>query len=159
MSRWHRGGVGVGLVLVVGLCCASCSSPYMKNRADDAKDAMDFGITTSSKPCFALYVPGDYFNFTPFGYSNVKGTFHGVGNRRVGSMPIVDQSWGVLLRGSKKICVGEFDPNEPRHVSPATVAELKTAGKPAPTEPARYADGALGLLCRRDALPPASFYT
>ncbi|MFC1806178.1 hypothetical protein ACFL09_04270 [Planctomycetota bacterium] len=157
MVRWQRWMVGVValLLIVAGTGCG----PYWRDRADDAKETVDFGITTSSRPRFAFYLPGDYFNFTPLGYSNVKGTFHGIGNRQVGSMPIVDQSWGLLLWGSKKICTGEFNPDEPRHVSPEAIAELKAAGKPLPTEPARYHDGPVRMLLQDNAPPHASFYT
>ncbi len=144
------------LLLVVGM--VGCG-PYWQDRGNDAKDMVDFGITTSTKPCFALYLPGNYFNLTPLGYSRVEGTFHGVGGRQVGSVPILDQSWGVLLWGSKRSRIGEFNPDEPRHVSPSKIAELRAAGKPLPTEVERYNDGPVRMLLQDNAPPHASFYT
>jgi hypothetical protein len=157
MSLRQCGAAGLVLLLVGGL--VGCGGPYWTARGNDAKDMVDFGITTSSKPCFAFYLPGDYFNLTPLGYNNLEGTFHGVGARRVGSMPIRDGSWGLLLWGSKKIQIGEFDPDEPRHIAPSRVAELRAAGKPLPTEVERYNDGVVRLLCMDHAPPPAFWFT
>lgn len=157
MRTWGR------LVLLAALAAAlgasGCSRSFLEKRGRDARDMVDFGFTTSKKPCFAFYLPGDYFNLTPFGYSNIEGTFHGVGARQVGAMPIRDQCWGVLLWGSAKHQLGPFNPDEPRHIDPKKVAELKAAGKPLPTEAARYNDGVVRMLVQDNVPPPASFYT
>jgi len=152
-------GAAAPLAAAAALLLAGCGTTYMRNRARDAKDMVDFGFTTSKKPCFAFYLPGDYFNLTPLGYSNIEGTFHGVGGRQVGSMPFRDSSWGVLLWGSTKCQVGDFNPNDPRYVSPAKLAELKAAGQPLPTEPPRYNVGVVRMLAQDHVGPTSSFYT
>jgi len=149
MRRWW--GAAAALVL-----CAGCG-PYLHKRLNDAKDMVDFGYTTSKKPYFALYQ--DYFNLMPHGYSRLEGTFHGVGAYQVGSVPLHDRSWGLLLWGSLRNRVGAFDPTNAHHVSPRTIDALKAAGKPLPTEVSRYNIGTVRMLAR-DNIPPRSlFYT
>ena len=120
---------------------------------------MDLGITTSKKACFAFCLPGEYFNLTPLGYWRLHATFHGMGNRRLGSMPFHNHSWGVLLWGSKEIQLGEFDPNDPRHLSPRTLAAMKAAGKPLPARSPRFNDGLVRMLVQDNVGSCSSFYT
>ncbi len=155
MRAW--GLVLGGVVAVVG--CAGCGGAYGRNRARDAREMVDFGFTTSRKPCLAIELPSDYFNFTPLGYSNLEGTFHGVGRRQVGAVPIKTKAWGLLLWGSRKFQLGTFDPNDPRDFSQEKLAELKAAGKPLPTESPRFNNGVVRMLVQDKAGHPNTFYT
>jgi len=152
ISKW-RGVVLAGVF--VAITCGGCG-PHQRK---EAKEMVDFGFTTSKKFGFAFTLPGDYFNMTPIGYSNVDGTFHGIGRRRVGAVAIHDHSWGILLAGSRKFQLGEFDPNEIRDLSPRELAALKAEGKPLPTETRRYTTGAVGMACFDNIGNRASFYT
>lgn len=147
---------GVALVgVLAAFACTACGPRQRK----EAKEMVDFGFTTSKKFGFAFTLPGDYFNVTPIGYSNVDGTFHGIGRRQVGAVAIHDHSWGILLAGSRKFQLGQFDPNEIRDLSPRELAALKAEGKPLPTETRRYTTGAVGMLAFDNIGNRASFYT
>ena len=157
MSTWGRAGRGIAAALLA-LCLAGCWTGWHRS-GKGVRDMVDFGFTTSKTFGFAFTLPGDYFNMTPIGYSNVDGTFHGIGGRQIGAVPIHDHSWGVLLCGSRKFQLGEFNPNEIRHLSPRQLAALKAEGKPLPTETVRYTTGTLGMLCLDNIGNRASFYT
>ena len=62
-SRWPR----LGWVILV-TCCAGCGT-YLRNRGNDALDMWDFGLSVSSKPGLA-FLPADYMNVTPIGFSD-----------------------------------------------------------------------------------------
>jgi len=140
----------VGLVGL--LACAGCCSTYMKNRGRDAADIIDAGITVSKRPYLAIF-PGDYFNFTPMGFSYLKGTYHGLWKGSWTSVPIDDRGWGIIAWGSQKLTIGEFDPEDPRQFWPDEIAEFKAANKPLPTKAKRYNVGFLRLACQRGRPP------
>ncbi len=139
------------LIAFAGLLGAGCSTTYMKNRGRDAMRCIDWGVVTTRTPHFALF--NDYFNVVPIGYSNLEGTFHGVGNSHFGAMPIRIQYWGVLAWGGMSCQVDEFDLNNPYQVSPDQVAALRAANQPLPTTTPWYHTGFLRMaLC--DDVPP-----
>ena len=155
--RAKNWGFVVGCVAAVA-CGVGCGT-YGRNLAKDAREMMDIGYTTSKKACFAFELPGDYFNLTPLGFSNLEGTFHGVGRRQVGAVPIKNKAWGLLFWGSRKFQLGTFTPEDPRDFSPEKLAELKAAGKPMPTESPRFNNGIVRMLVQDNAGYPNSFYT
>jgi hypothetical protein len=136
---------------ILVLCCSGCGT-YWRNRGNDALDMWDFGISTTSKPCFA-FVPADYMNVTPIGFSFLEGKFHGVYRRQWVTLKLSDSMWGVLVTGSQTLQVGELDANDPRQFHPAKIAALKAAGKPLPTAPQRY-DLGLVTVPLHDNAPP-----
>ena len=142
--------LSVGCSLLLGLACAGCG-PYLKNRADDLTDLVEFGFTVSKKPYFA-FLPMDYFNATPLGYSRIKGRFIGLWNRHWGSRELKDNTWGVLLYGRQTLQYGDFNPEDPRQVPPEKLAKWKAEGKPLPTNAPRYKIGLVPAL-RGDDLP------
>ena len=147
--RWGaRNSLAVGLAAV---CAVGCGTTYMRNRGRDAMQMIDWGVVTSSKPCFGL--TNDYFNVLPLGYTNVQGTFHGLGNCKCGSMPFQYHLWGALFWGSLKFQLDEFDPNSPFQFSPEKIAAL-AAGTPLPTEARRYNLGFVRISAQDNAPPP-----
>jgi len=143
------------LLLWSAFLVAGCG--YLADRGRDAKDMVDFGFTTSRKFCFAIHQ--DYFNLVPHGYSNIDGWFHGVGARQVGTVRLRDNTWGLLAWGSEKKQMGDFDPAEPRQISPRRLEKLKAEGKPLPTEVPRYNTGPLRMLLEDNAPPKTTFFT
>ena len=142
-------------LLLLVLQVAGCG--YLADRGRDARDMMDFGFTTSRKFCFAIYQ--DYFNLVPHGYSRIDGWFHGVGARQIGTVRLRDKTWGLLAWGSEKKQLGDFDPAEPRQISPGRVEKLKAEGKPLPTEVPRYHTGFLRMPLKDNAPPKTTFFT
>ncbi len=139
------------LLVLTGLLGLGCSNTYWQNRGRDAMAMVDVGIVTTTQPHFALF--NDYFNLIPLGYSNLDGTFHGIGNGRHGAMPIRIRYWGVIAWGSRDFQLGEFDLNDPVQVSPEWIAALRAANQPLPTATPRYNTGFLRMALQ-DNVPP-----
>jgi hypothetical protein len=112
---------------------------------------IDWGYVTTKKPHFAVF--NDYFNAVPTGYSNLEGTFHGIGNSRFGSMPIRIDYWGALVSGGTSFQLGEFDITSPFQVSPEEIAALRAANQPLPTTTPWYHTGFLRMALY-DGVPP-----
>jgi len=138
-----------GWGLMAALACTGCSSAYVGNRCRDAREMVDFGVTVSRKPYFAL-LPMDYSNATPLGYSRIEGRFHGLFRSRWGSWDLKDSTWGILLSGRQTLQYGDFDLADPTQMSPRRLTELKATGKPLPTEAPRYDIGMIPALSGGD---------
>jgi hypothetical protein len=148
MTRSWRGVVGC---LIAVLCCTGCST-YWRNRSRDAADMFDFGITVSKKPYFA-FLPADYFNLTPLGYTRIVGSYHGLWKSKWGTWAIDDDAWGVLAWGSQKLQVGDFSADAPRQFWPEDIAALKAASKPLPTSAPVYNLGFLRVPLHHNPPP------
>ncbi len=98
------------IIIIFVLLGNGCT--YMHNRARDAMDIVDLGLTFSKKPQIGLYI--DFFNITPIGYSDYDATYFGWGHRQAGLLESEDHSWGVLFWGQEKAGIGEFNPKNPR---------------------------------------------
>ena len=134
--------------LALALACGGCGT-YLLDRGNDVVDLFDFGVTVSSKPYFA-FLPIEYFNATPIGYSRIEGRYHGVWQRRLGSWDLKDDTWGCILWGKQTLQYGPFDPSHPRHFPPRKLAAMKAAGTPLPTEAPRYDIGLVPALSGGD---------
>jgi len=142
------------MALAAGLC-SGCA--YMRDRGHDAVDVFEIGLTFSRKPQFAL-LPVDYFNLIGLGYSGVEGTYVGVGNRRVGIMPIKDDhSYGLLFWGKDALKIGKFNPKDPHEVWVKEMERLSAEGKPLPTARPDYNKGLIRLPLEGNAPPPLTF--
>jgi hypothetical protein len=137
---WRKGVASLALLLAA--CCTACG-PYMKDRANDAKDMLEIGLTLSKKPGFAIHQ--DYFNYLPHGFSSVDGYFIGNGNRKVGLTEFKDFTWGVLAVGWDSRRFASFDPSDHHQISSDYVKKLKAEGKPLPTENPGWGTGAWGV--------------
>lgn len=128
---------------------AGCSTPYMQNRANDAKDVFDGGLTFSAKPQFSLYA--DFFNITPIGYSHMetnKVTKVGITHRNIGIMPYQNNNWGALLWGKKIRGAEPFNPLDP-HEARSDQRDL--------TERPAYNTGLVRMISEGDVPPPLQF--
>ena len=96
------------LVLVVGMF-SGCAD-YLKYRAEDAMEMVDFGVTWSKKPGFAAYANG--VSISPGGFASVDGYFAGVGGGQIGVTRFFEQSLGLLAWGYEEVGWGEFDPQD-----------------------------------------------
>jgi len=128
---------------VLGNGCA-----YVQNRANDAMDILDVGITINNKvkPDFALFL--DAFALTPLGFSSVDGKILGVNNRRIGWQDHTDHSWGILLVGSEKKGSGKFNPADPH---------LARADQRNQTTWPRFDKGLVGLVFGKSRSPWTPF--
>ncbi|HUT33591.1 MAG TPA: hypothetical protein VNE39_08940 [Planctomycetota bacterium] len=154
--RTRSWGLVLGSVAVV-VGCAGCGT-YWRNRSRDAAHMFDFGISTSKKFCLA-FLPADYMNVTPIGFSRIEGRFHGIYKSHWGSWPISDRIWGVVTCGSQTLTIGEFDPNDPHQFPAKEIAELKAANKPLPTAPRRYNIGFLRVACKGGEPPYPDWFS
>jgi len=130
-------------ILPALLACCGCTSTYLADRANDAKDMFDPGITLSQKPGIALHL--DFFNVMPLGYSHIEGKYLGVGNRQAGIMDIHDHTWGLLLCGSEELQIGKFDPRDPHQFHQDARKKLEAKGAALPTRTQAYKEGAAWL--------------
>ncbi len=135
--------------LILALCGTGCT--YLRNRGNDALDMWDVGLSLSSRPYLA-FLPADYMNVTPIGFSRIEGTYHGIYKRQWVDCKLSDSIWGVFVCGTQTLTMGEFDPNDPNQFRPAYIAELKAANKPLPTKPQTYGIGCLRVA--REKNPP-----
>ncbi len=142
---------------LVALTWLPSGCAYMAKRGHDAADMFEIGITTSSKPQFALH-PVDYFNSIALGYSNVEGTYWGIGGRTIGRMPFKDTaSWGLLFWGADNLTIGSFDTNDPHQVWRQEMAALQAAGKPLPAARPEYSKGLVTVLTHDNSAPPITY--
>jgi len=147
----RQGLICAGLLLL----CSGCA--YMRDRGADAADILDFGITTSAKPGFAVHL--DFFNSLPVGYSNVEGKHIGWANRQAGILDFSDDSsWGAVLWGSQNLDIGELDPDNPHLMDPVRVRELRAAGNPLPVRTPRYNVGVVRMKQQKNAPPWPTFF-
>ncbi|MBM4036990.1 MAG: hypothetical protein FJ290_00625 [Planctomycetes bacterium] len=149
-----------GLVLggiVAALGCTGCGT-YLRNRGNDALDMWDVGISVSSRPCLA-FLPADYMNVTPIGFSRIEGKYHGIYKRQFGTWKLSDNVWGVVTCGSQTLTIGEFDPNDPNQFPAQEIAALKAANKPLPTAPRRYNTGLVRVACRGGEPPYPDWFS
>jgi hypothetical protein len=105
----------IGFILLIN---SGCAPGYMQDRGNDALDIVDLGVIVNkdSKPQLGLYF--DFFSITPIGYANVEGTSFGIGNRQVGKMDFINDSWGVIAWGSERKGRGTFNPRDPHQARP-----------------------------------------
>jgi hypothetical protein len=130
---------------------------YLGHRGRDAADMFEVGFTFSEKTQFA-FLPIDYFNLVGLGYSNVDGTYVGIGNRRVGTMPFKDDgSYGLAFWGKDALKIGAFNPDDPREAWVGDMKQLVAEGKPLPTERPDYNKGLVRLPLEGNAPPPLTF--
>ncbi|MFW6164404.1 MAG: hypothetical protein ACODAJ_16665 [Planctomycetota bacterium] len=144
MTRRPR-GLGLwasGLLLAVA--CSSCTSPYLRDRGNDAKDMFEIGLTFSGKPGFALHQ--DYFNYIPHGFSYVPdGCIVGNVNRQLGVSKFEDYAWGYFVRGWDHRRLGEFDPTDLHQFPQDRLAKLKAEGEPVPQENPGWSTGVCAI--------------
>jgi len=140
--------------MVVGLACLAtaltgCGSAYMQNRANDAKDMIDIGLTFNDQwtPKFGCYF--DFFNSIPMGYSNFEGKILGMGNRQFGWLDYRHESWGVFVWGSEHKGTGVFNPKDPHQARPDQ-RDL--------TERPRFNTGLVRIHCEPENRPPNQQY-
>lgn len=96
------------------LACAGCGA-YWRNRAADAHDIIDIGLSFSRRPQFALY--GNFQTLTPIGYGHVDGWFFGNAGGTWGWMKYHHRGLGLLLWGEEEQAYGEHDPDDPASVN------------------------------------------
>jgi hypothetical protein len=80
--------------------CGTHGCAYVQNRARDARQMLDIGITWSKKPQFGLY--GNCPLVTPVGYSNVDGYYAGLGGGKLGVMKHTQKNTGLLVWGRER---------------------------------------------------------
>jgi len=145
-----------GILLPTLLLTNGCV--YLQNRGHDAADMFEVGITVSSKAQLAIY-PAAYFNLVSLGYSNVEGTYYGIGGRTIGSMPFKDKaSWGVVLWGYDNLNVGPFNPDDPHQAWRSDMAKVKAQGNPLPGDRPEYSYGAITLAVEGHSAPPITYF-
>ena len=146
-SHWHLWLLIVS-ILSTGVFSQGCSSPYLRNRANDAMDLADIGITITPalQPQFAAFF--DFYNFTPLGYADVKGKLLGVGNRQIGWLDYEFQAWGLLVWGQRKYGAGKFNPADP-HQARSNQKNI--------TERQKYDVGFLGSFAGKNPPPELWF--
>ncbi|HPD13429.1 MAG TPA: hypothetical protein PLE19_00670 [Planctomycetota bacterium] len=119
------GRAGPGLALAVVLLAAQgCTNwqggvaGFLRNRAKDAMECADIGITISDRAQGCFYAA--FMSAVPFGYGEVDGTFFGLGGGDFGAMRIHYRHWGLGLIGREEVAWGnsiwdfpEFDPDTP----------------------------------------------
>lgn len=155
MTTWVRRFVLAGAMVALTWLPSGCT--YLAKRGHDAADMFEIGITTSSKPQFAFH-PIDYFNCVALGYSNVEGTYWGIGGRTVGRMPFKDKSsWGLVFWGRDNLTIGDFDTNDPHQVWRKDMNTLREEGKPLPVERPEYSKGLVSILHRDHSAPPITY--
>jgi hypothetical protein len=145
MKQWLRAFRALVVCLVLVAVLAGCS--YLKKRGNDASDVFDLGFTISKKPQFGLYL--DWFNITPFGFSQIDGWLLGWGMRHAGTPGYQEHAWGVLLWGSEKCGIGPFNPKDP-HQASSSYAGSKD-------ERPRYDAGIIRLIAGENP-PPLTHY-
>jgi len=101
------------MALVTGLAAVVLMTGcgYLQHRVEDAGDMMDLGLTFSRRPGFALYY--DFVPVVPIGCGRVEGAFVGLGAGRVGTMPHLQRSTGLILWGEEELAYGQYDPADP----------------------------------------------
>jgi len=149
-----------GLVLVAIIAAAGCTGcgTYWRNRGNDALQMWDVGLSVSSRPYLA-FLPADYMNVTPIGFSRIEGRYIGVYKAKWASLKLSDDIWGVLVCGSQTLTIGEFDPNDPHQFRPEAIAKLKAEGKPLPTKPERYNIGCVSVPRKGNAPPYPDWFS
>ena len=90
------------LPLLLTLLCLTQGCAYLQNRANDAKDMIDIGVTYSKKPQFAFYASGPFIQVGTIGYGNVDGHFAGLGGGKFSAQaPHYEKSYGLLVWGNE----------------------------------------------------------
>ena len=94
-------GVFVWSLLVLNAGCT-----YLENRADDAMDLVDVGLTVSKVPCFSAYY--DFVPIAPIGAGIVDGWFLGLGGGKFGAFcPHYEKSVGFIFWGEEELNYGD----------------------------------------------------
>ncbi len=110
-ARAWKAGALIGCVALVVLS-TGCASTYFRDRGRDFLDIGEFGITTSEKPGFALYVDG--ISLLPIGFAYIDGWFSGWGGVNVGTTRFYTQDWGAVVFGYEENGWGdEFKIDDP----------------------------------------------
>src|SRR5690349_2508330 len=98
--RSHPMGKLRNLLLLFMLTGLLQGCTYLQQRANDAKDIIDLGVTFSSKPQFAFYASGPFIQVGAAGYGHVDGHFFGLGESKFSLWgPHYEESYGLLLWG------------------------------------------------------------
>lgn len=99
MTRGMLPGLAM-LISVWGL--GGCA--YMNDRADDAMEIIDIGVTVSKTPQFSVYASGPFIQIGSLGVGRVDGRFIGMGGGALRLMePHYEESLGLLVWGQEKI--------------------------------------------------------
>lgn len=155
MTALARRFILTGTMVALTWLPSGCT--YMAKRGHDAADIFEVGLTVSKKPQIAIH-PVDYFNSIALGYSNVEGTYIGIGGRTVGVMPFKDKaSWGALFWGRENLSIGDFDTNDPHLVWRQEMDALRAEGKPLPVAKPEYSKGLVSLINYRHSPPPITY--
>jgi hypothetical protein len=142
---------------MVALTWLPSGCTYMSKRGHDAADMFEIGVTTSREAQFAFH-PIDYFNSIALGYSNVEGTYYGIGGRTVGRMPFKDKSsWGLLFWGRDNLNIGDFNPDDPHLAWRKEMKEMREKGIPLPVERPEYNKGLITLIEHDNSPPPITY--
>ena len=90
----HKVHLAICAILISG--CA-----YVQDRASDAADIFDAGVTASKTADFSAYLNG--FSLLPVGYSNFHGAFAGLADGRAGGSSAVHRANGAIFYGIEQI--------------------------------------------------------
>ena len=91
-----------GLLLALMLSTQACT--YLQNRADDAMDIIDIGLTFSAKPQLNLFVDAPFVTAYPIGWGKVDCAFLGLGQGKFSAFaPAHFNNWGVVLYGLEEV--------------------------------------------------------
>lgn len=136
--------LAIGAALVASQGCTTWKGGvpgFLQNRAKDAMDCLDMGITVTTTPQFSFYLA--VLSMTPIGYGKVDGVYYGLGGGDVGTGRIHYEHWGVLLYGRETVGWGnslwdypEFDPAKPQTMNSQTVGPLGLILPPYDARPA-----------------------
>jgi len=78
---------------------------FLSNRAKDALECGDLGITVTKTPQYSFYAA--LLSVGPVGYGRVDGRFYGLGGGDFGAMDIHYYHYGVLAYGREEVGWGD----------------------------------------------------
>jgi len=94
------------MIVVAAMAMQGCT--YLGDRARDAGDMADLGVTLSLKPSFAVY--GCAFGLAGLGYGNIDGKALGLFGGRVGFQSLNTKVWAAGPVGGEDFQVGDQAP-------------------------------------------------
>jgi hypothetical protein len=110
---WGRLGLLLGISLAAPQGCSVLRHTwiYGTDRAKDASDMADLGLTVSWKRGFSAYACG--VGLVTLGYGCVDGWFIGVGGSHFGFVRHYHKTIGLLLLSYEEYGWGKFDRQDP----------------------------------------------
>jgi len=110
-ARRALGRTTFALAVAVGLTGLQGCANYMRYRGDDAREMIDIGITSSTKPYYAVY--GCAVGVASVGAGRFYGTFDGLGGGVNAKRPLYYRNIGLLLWSYEEIGWGDYDVTKP----------------------------------------------